>query len=448
MKKKEGTSMKIMKKIAMLVLAVCLVIPCFSIVTYAQDGRISFSDHVSPVIATGAEVKVRGAIRKTQGNFVDIEIIMTYDTDLLEFKGGEGLTEISPGTIKYVGDARNDGSEKLFYMTFRALKAGTTVVNIKSSEIKDNAGAVKNYAHGSSTIKIEGETVSDHPGNLSAATVEVNGVTYRFAAKVPKNEIPTGFVEATLEYGPEVYNVIYNEDLDLYLAYLVDEESAGELFMYVEEDATFAPYASIQISKDTTIVILTNVMDVYLPEDYKFFEDALTVNGYAFPGWKHATKPGYCIIYARNSHGHNELYQFDSEEGTYQRFDAPEIEREEKGFFANITAVLENHLDRVVIVGGFTFLFLILVLMILSVKLYNRNAELDELYDKYGFDDEDEDDDKYADKDDDDSDETEDDVVFEVKEEQDEEETDDIPMLVTDIEEFLPKEMKELWLKI
>lgn len=108
--------MKILKRIAMIVLSVCLVVPCFSMLSHAADGRISFSDHVSPVIATGAEVKVRVRVAKTQGNFVDIDIVMTYDTDLLEFKGGEGMTEETPGTIHYVGDARNDGSTKEFYI--------------------------------------------------------------------------------------------------------------------------------------------------------------------------------------------------------------------------------------------------------------------------------------------------------------------------------------------
>ena len=430
--------MKMMKKIAMMVLAICLVIPCFSMLTHAQDGRISFTDHVSPVIATGAQVKVRVAVQKTQGTFVDIEIVMTYDTDLLEFISGDDMTEISPGTIKYVGDARNDGSRKEFYMTFRALKAGTAVVEIKSSEIKDSAGAVKNYAHGTSKIKIEGETVSDHPGNLSDATVEVNGKEYKFAAKVPKNEIPEGFVEATLEYGPNDYNVIYSEELELYLAYLVDEDSYGELFMYVEENATFAPYRSIDISDSTTIVILSEVSDIYLPEEYKFYQDALAINGQDFPGWKNAEKPGYCVIYALNNHGQKTLYEVDAEEGTYQRFDAPEVERKEKGLLASLTGVLQNHLDRVIIVGGFTFLFLIIVIMVVSIKLYNRNVELDEMYDKYGFDDDDDDHD----------DDTEDDVVLAVHNDrynEDDDSSDDINMLVEDIEQFFPKEMKEIF---
>ena len=430
--------MKMLKKIAMVVLAVCLMIPCFSMLTHAQDGRISFTDHVSPVVATGAEVKVRVAVQKTQGTFVDIKIVMTYDTDLLEFKSGDDMTEVSPGTIEYKGDARNDGSRKEFYMTFRALKAGTAVVKIKSSEIKDSAGAVKDYAHGTSTIKIEGETVSDHPGNLSDATVQVNGKDYKFVAKVPKNEIPVGFVEATLEYGPNDYNVIYSEELELYLAYLVDEYSVGELFMYVEENATFAPYRSLQISDQTMIVLLSDVSDIFLPEEYKFYSDALVVNGQEFPGWKLSSKPGYCVIYAMNNHGQKTLYEVDAEEGTYQRFEAPAIEREEKGLLASLTNLLQNHLDRVIIIGGFSFLFMFVLIMILSVKLYNRNAELDEMYDKYGFEEDD-------DREDDDE---EDKVVLrtrkEVYEQRDNEEEDG-DLLVEDIGEFLPQEMREIF---
>ena len=268
-------------------------------------------------------------------------------------------------------------------------------------------------------------------------TLSVNGKEYKFAAKVPKNEIPEGFVEATLEYGPNDYNVIYSEELELYLAYLVDEDSYGELFMYVEENATFAPYRSIDISDSTTIVILSEVSDIYLPEEYKFYQDAIAINGQDFPGWKNAEKPGYCVIYALNNHGQKTLYELDAEEGTYQRFEAPEVERKEKGLLASLTGVLQNHLDRVIIVGGFTFLFLIIVIMVVSIKLYNRNVELDEMYDKYGFDDDDDDDD----------DDEDDEDVFGARGNayKKEEEEDDINLLVEDINEFLPQEMKEIF---
>ncbi len=44
MNKKEGKNMNVAKKISSVLLALCLMVPCFSMVAYAADGKISFSD--------------------------------------------------------------------------------------------------------------------------------------------------------------------------------------------------------------------------------------------------------------------------------------------------------------------------------------------------------------------------------------------------------------------
>ena len=42
----------------------------------------------------------------------------------------------------------------------------------------------------------------------------------------------------------------------------------------------------------------------------------------------------------------------------------------------------------IVLVGGLGGIIILVVLIVLGVKLHNRNAELDELYDEYGIDEE------------------------------------------------------------
>ena len=51
---------------------------------------------------------------------------------------------------------------------------------------------------------------------------------------------------------------------------------------------------------------------------------AFEKNGIEFPAWKDTEKSNLCILYATNSNGETALYQFDSAEGTYQRFEAPQ----------------------------------------------------------------------------------------------------------------------------
>lgn len=399
--------MKMVKKFATLILAVCLIAPCFSLLTYAaNDGKIMFTDHVSPAVETGSTVEVKGVVEKSKGNFGKIDITMTYDTGLMKFKSGDGITETAAGTIQYVGDATNDvGTRKEFTMTFEALKAGTATIQISSATIKSVSGTVLDYAKGTSTIKITGETVTTtDPGTVSDTTVDINGTSYKFADNIPQNVIPEGFAAAKLDYEFAQYNALYNESMDLYLVYLVDSEELGQLFLYEKDTATFAPYEAVEISDTTTIVLLSDVSSVILPDGYKTTE-VVSVDGISFPAWVHEDNADFRIVYAVNSNGEKALYQMDTVERTYQRFQAPEVveEEEQDGFIGKISTALENHLDYFILGAGLGLLLLIVIVIVLSVKLYNRNAELDEIYDEYGLqDDEDTEDDIVLDLDDED----------------------------------------------
>lgn len=405
--------MKMMKKLATLLLAVCLVVPCFSMVSFAADGKIMFTD---PSTKVGETLEVTGVVEKSRGNFGKIEITMTYDTNYLKFKSGNGIVEAQAGEITYTGDATNEtGSRKEFKITFDVLKAGTTKLEIKNATIKNVSGTVLDYTKGSSTITIaEGEgTVApttdpvEPTDTTGASVVDVNGKTYTISNTIPENEIPEGYAASTLEYDLVTYNVVYSESFGLKLAYMVDADNVGDFFMYVEEDATFAPYEEISISDKVTIALLSDVSEIDMPSEYSYTDD-FVLGEYSFPGWKYTEDDNYCIIYAINNSGEKSLYQLDRQEETYQRFVAPEVVDEEidNTFIGKLSDLLENHLDYVILGTGLGFILFVIIIVILSVKLYNRNAELDEIYDEYGLDDEedeeesDEYEDEYEDEDD------------------------------------------------
>ena len=387
--------MKMMKKLATLLLAICLVVPCFSMVSFAADGKIMFTD---PSTKVGETLEVTGVVSKSRGNFGKIEITMTYDTDYLKFKSGNGIVESQAGEITYTGDATSDvGAVHEFKLLFDVLKAGTTKLSIKEATVKSVSGATLNYTKGASTITIaegEGTTVTDSvvdtPIDTTGATVDVDGKTYTISNTIPTNEIPEGYVASTLEYDLVKYNVVYSENFGLYLAYMINADNVGGFFMYVEEDATFAPYEEITISNDVRIALLSDVSEIELPSEY-VSQDVMSSKGYEFPAWKNEENPDFIVLYAINNNGEKSLYQLDNAEGTYQRFNAPEVVHEELNntFIGKLSDLLENHLDYVILGTGIGFILFVIIIVILSVKLYNRNAELDEIYDEYGLDDED-----------------------------------------------------------
>ena len=407
--------MKAMKKLAVLLLAVCLMVPCFSMMTYAADGKIQFTD---PQTKTGETLELLGVIKKTSGTIGKREITMTYDTAMLKFKSGAGITEEEKGKITYSGDATNEtGNRKEFKILFDVLKEGTTKLEIADATIKDVSGNVKDYAKGFSTITIaqgdqpvvtEPDTTTPNVATGQEMTVDVNGITYVIPNTIPENEIPEGYVATTMDYDMGQCSIVQGEASGLCLAYLVDANGVGKFFMYVEEDATFAPYEEIAISENVTIALLSDVSEIVLPEEYKL--TTVTLNEQEFPAWKNADCPDYVILYAINSNGEKTLYQLDCVEATYQRFVAPEVvvEEENSSIIGKLSDFLQNYMDIVILVAGLGLLLLVLIIVILSVKLYNRNAELDEIYDEYGIDDEDDEDDEGKDEDT----ETDDDVVF------------------------------------
>lgn len=387
--------MKMIKKIATLLLVICLAVPCFSMLSFAADGKIMFTD---PTTKVGETVEITGVVEKSRGNFGKIEIIMTYDTEYLKFKSGDGIVEGTAGEITYSGDATNDtGSRKEFQITFDVLKAGITKLSIKNATIKNVSGTVLDYTKGGSTITIEagtGTSVTEpkQPTDTPDTTVEVNGVKYTISNTIPQNEIPKGYEATTLDYDLVTYQVVYSEDFGLTLAYLVNEENVGAFFMYQEADATFAPYEEITISNDVTIALLSDVSEVELPDNY-IKQNVMSANSHEFPAWQNKENTDFIILYAINNHGEKSLYQLDNAEGTYQRFQAPEAVQDDTkdGFIGKLSGILENHLDYVILGTGLGFILFVIIIVILSVKLYNRNAELDEIYDEYGLDEENDD---------------------------------------------------------
>jgi len=412
-------------------LAVCLLVPCFSILTHAADGKIMFTD---PSTKTGEVVEIKGVVERTSGNFGKMEITMSYDTSMLKFQSGDNVTESSAGTLTYSYDATPVNNPRVeFVMKFMALKEGNTTLKITNAAIKNVSGTVLDYTKGSSAVKIAkgAEVPATTPSTTTDVVVEVNGEEYKIANGVPQNEIPDGYKAAKLEYDLNNYDVVYSEDSKLYLAYLVGSDNVGKLFMYVDEDATFAPYESVKISDEVTIALLSRVEDIVLPAQYK--ETEIVLNDSTFPGWQDSSNPDFCVVYAINNNGEKSLYRMDTVEMTYQRFEAPEVVIEElrNPVIAKISDLLQNHLDYVVLGTGLGFLLFIVIIVVLSVKLYNRNAELDEIYDEYGLGEEK------------DSDETEDDIYLDL----DEDEQDDSEEEATnkEMEAFVQEGMKEVF---
>lgn len=384
--------MKLMKKLATLMLCICLAVPCFSMISHAAvDGSIRFND---PTANAGETVDVR--VRVTVPASVDnINVTLSYDTSMLDFVSGDNVTESSDGTLVYDYAINSDNLTNGFdfYLKFTALKAGETEIQIAARNIASDDEITWKEGFSKVTIGEGTGTVTDTPDEPT---------TDEPTTDEPTTDDPTTNVEVN------VYN--------------------------------------ITISSTTTINLIEDVSGVTLPE--RFVPTNVTMEGQEFPAWQDSENPDMYILYAENSYGGKSLYQYDTLENTYQRFYATEtVAEEEPSVMGIVQGILGENTDFVLISAGAVLLIFVIVIIVLSVKLYNRNAELDELYDEYGIDLDDEEEKKPVV-------ETEDDVVLVTDEEEvgeeaeaeDEEDDSEVEVefyVQESLKEFFDEEVKE-----
>lgn len=399
--------MKALKKLAGMILAVCLMIPMLGTVAFAADGVLMFSD---PSGKVGENVNVDLVVQSSSGTVGDVNVTMSYDTAALEFVSGEGFTA-DGGTLTYTGTGSS--SELRATVTFRALQATDTTLSVSSSTAVLSSGETLNLEQGSSAISIapaDDGTTSVEPtktttqttGDATDIAVTVNGTEYNFSEAYTTSDIPEGYSETRMTFHGGERKFVVNE-AGVYLGFLVDGSGSGSFFLFDTEDATFAPFILLTISDTTSIIPLDKPDEVNLPDNYQ--ESELTVQDQVFPIWSDpSVSDRYYVIYALNTRtGQEELYQYDSEDETYQYFTAPEpVEQKETeaALPGAAGAFISEHILPILAAGAAVCILLLILMIIFAVKLVHRNQELDDLYDEYDipFDDEEEEDKKKSGK--------------------------------------------------
>ena len=382
--------MKALKKLAGMILAVCLMIPMLGTVAFAADGVLMFSD---PSGKVGENVNVDLVVQSSSGTVGDVNVSMSYDAAALEFVSGEGFTA-EGGTLTYTGTGSS--SELRATVTFRALQATDTTLSVNSSTAVLSSGETLNLEQGSSAISIaaaDDGTTSVEPtttttqttGDATDIAVTVNGTEYNFSEAFTTSDIPEGYSETTMTFHGGERRFVVN-DAGVYLGFLVDGSGAGSFFLFDTEDATFAPFILLAISDTTSIIPLDKPDEVNLPDNYQ--ESELTVQEQVYPIWSDpSVSDRYYVIYALNTRtGQEDLYQYDSEDETYQYFVAPEpVEEEETGSAlpGAAGAFISEHILPILVAGAAVCILLLILMIIFAVKLVHRNQELDDLYDEY-----------------------------------------------------------------
>lgn len=392
--------MKMMKKIVTVLLVAMLICPCFSNVALAEDGIAFFTDLETKV---GDNFTITGTVVDKSPNKVlgNVSVELKYDAEYMRFiEGDEGVTADN-GVITYIGSGDGTSDRIEFNMTFQALKEGDVQMDQTAATVTSSDGVdLTDFTMGYSAIKIgEGDPskiIEDsNATNSSSATgtVIVDGVSYTISSEFSDGLVPVGYTSGEFSYNGETYTGIKQDTSGIVAAYLVNGEGSGAFYIYNVQSNTFYPYEEIVISDVYSIVILDGTDEVKMPEKYTM--STIGVNGYDFPVWMEPNREGFYIFYAANNDGVKSLYLYDSVEHTYQRMETPktaESNGNEVSGLDKVLAKVEEHLVWFVVGMGCAVVVLIVLAIVLAVKLKHRNLELDDLYDEYGIDLEDDDD--------------------------------------------------------
>ncbi len=384
--------MKKVKKIIVSFLLMCMLCVGMTCVASATTAEFRFSD---PQTSVGAEVEVTAKVSSARA-LNTIQATLSYDKTKLRFISGDDATG-GDGTITISRNDENAGTSMEFNLTFQALDEGTTSIEVAKVDGIDNNGVALEVTSGSSSVSIsEGDKSliqEEDTGSVTDGTeVKIGKTKYIVTDDFSDTIIPDGFVRDTLKFEGTDHQIIKQESSGALAMYLTPEKGGdADFYLYDSDTGSFSQLEVIEVAKGRYIIPLSDDGKLSLPDQYQ--KTTLTLNGKEFDTWQDTNDAEYYIVYAMNSDGEKTTYRYDTTDGTYQKY-TPSVgsassgttTNNGKGIWGKILNFVESFLDIVVIIAFVLFVVLVIAVIVTSVKLHYRDLELDDLYDEYGID--------------------------------------------------------------
>ena len=165
--------------LAMLLLA----LPGQLLTVYAASGKITFSD---PSASVGNQVSVNMKIALSDGTGLgNSDVMLEYDASALEFVSGTNANG-GAGSVRVVGSMESANQTTFsFTLKFKALKAGTTSITVKSQEVYDADSRPVSIEHvGNSSIKVNASESASKDAGLSSLTISPGSLQPAFSEDV------------------------------------------------------------------------------------------------------------------------------------------------------------------------------------------------------------------------------------------------------------------------
>ena len=436
--------MSMMKKASFLCAVLCMMVLFFSTTAraYGGTGTIEFSNLE---VGVGYEVEVVIVVRTPDNRAIgDINIPIIYDPYMLEFVSGTTATLDWAGQVTVSGVGDGSISYLRFTVIFEALQVGETPLRVGSYitwfhreygyyTAEDALWLANPLGEGHISSELPAATVTitedggpalapapgegvedDTPDNdiqvsPYAATVVMGGITYALFEHFADNMIPPGFSRGTLPFDGLERQAIVQDGSGVRLAFLVADNEEPILAQFNEADQSFSPVFQASLSPYAIFLVDRGLsVGENLPD--RFVPITVTFGDMTFQGWNDPAARDFSLVYALGPNGTEGFYQWDSVEGTFQRFipgAVEEVGEELDGWQGRVLGIVQNNFMVVFVLLAIIFLFLLILLIVVLAKLRRVNDELDDAYDaqsrgRRSYRDDDYEDDDYDDDYDDD----------------------------------------------
>lgn len=310
----------------------------------------------------------------------------------------------------------------------KELKEGTNVITVL---VKAENGTTASYkitvtkkdtptagSGNAGVSEIAGQAAEQTPeqttGTESAAgsdAIVIDGVNYKISQDFTDEEIPEGFSKANFEFKGSPYQGIMFDKGYLGMYYLVSDTGEGKFFIYDANRDKFYPYVRLS-SGEHFIILITVPNGVIPPDNYEettlSIGEEVSVPAYRYTGGaqKEIVKTegeesgaasidssDFYIFYGMDDTGITCWYQYDTVQGTYQRFNEEALSSEDvpqdyeelsKSYKELSDQKKETRVKnrRTMAVMIFVIVVLVIVIINLLIKLRDGGEDDDEKFEK------------------------------------------------------------------
>lgn len=285
----------------------------------------------------------------------------------LQVSPGTLAPAFDAGTTSYTVTVPEDTTEVTIAATAQSSKASVSVSGGKDIKLGENQAKVVVTAENGSTSVYSLTIICGEEEKIL-----VNGMNNTINEGFTDDQIPVGFVRKKITYNGRQYEALKHEISGMQL-FSLQNEAGTTFYIYNQETQEFYNFVQIFFSEGRYIIPLTL-------DDTKEFADyettLVTLQDKSFDAWK--IDEEYSVIRVMNSAGEAVLYQYDSIDGTLQRYAgaavkevADEVEEEEETFMV----LLEKyHLYVIVGLGVLVLILMVALFYFIATRKHRHES--------------------------------------------------------------------------